>query len=113
MRQFVPVLLVFVVAAIARGAAPHTPSSTQPADVAAALKAAKGIALIEVTAVKEKDDRPSDGNLVATVTFKTIKSTGALSKKEMGKVIGALKQRPEAPLIDFGAVSKLVQAKLP
>jgi uncharacterized protein len=42
-----------------------------------------------------------------------IQSTGAQSKKEMGKVIGALKQRPEAALIDFGAVSKLVQAKLP
>jgi uncharacterized protein YqeY len=42
-----------------------------------------------------------------------IQATGAQSKKEMGKVIGALKQRPEAPLIDFGAVSKLVQAKLP
>lgn len=43
----------------------------------------------------------------------TIAATGATSKKEMGKVIGALKQRPEAPLIDFGAVSKLIQAKLP
>jgi uncharacterized protein len=42
-----------------------------------------------------------------------IAATGATSKKEMGKVIGALKQRPEAPLIDFGAASKLVQAKLP
>ena len=42
-----------------------------------------------------------------------IKETGAQSRKEMGKVIGALKQRPEAPLIDFGVVSKLVQAKLP
>jgi uncharacterized protein len=42
-----------------------------------------------------------------------IKETGAASKKEMGKVIGALKQRPEAALIDFGAVSKIVQAKLP
>jgi hypothetical protein len=42
-----------------------------------------------------------------------IATTGAQSKKEMGKVIGALKQRPEAGLIDFGAVSKLVQAKLP
>ena len=42
-----------------------------------------------------------------------IAATGATSKKEMGKVIGALKQRPEAPLIDFGVVSKLVQAKLP
>ncbi|MBI2515480.1 MAG: GatB/YqeY domain-containing protein [Opitutae bacterium] len=42
-----------------------------------------------------------------------IAATGATSKKEMGKVIGALKQRPEAALIDFGAVSKLIQSKLP
>ena len=42
-----------------------------------------------------------------------IQETGAQSKKDMGKVIGALKKRPEAALIDFGAVSKLVQAKLP
>ncbi len=42
-----------------------------------------------------------------------IAATGATSKKEMGKVIAALKQRPEAPLLDFGAVSKLIQAKLP
>lgn len=42
-----------------------------------------------------------------------IVETGAASKKEMGKVIGALKKHPDAALIDFGAVSKLVQAKLP
>jgi uncharacterized protein YqeY len=42
-----------------------------------------------------------------------IQETGAQSKKEMGKVIGALKKLPEAGLIDFGAVSTLVQAKLP
>jgi len=41
-----------------------------------------------------------------------IAATGATSRKEMGKVIGALKQRPEASLIDFGAASKLIQAKL-
>jgi uncharacterized protein YqeY len=41
-----------------------------------------------------------------------IASTGAQTRKEMGKVIGALKQTPEAPLIDFGQASKLVQAKL-
>ena len=46
------------------------------------------------------------------LVVEVIKETGATTKKEMGKVIGALKQRPEAPLIDFGAVSKLVQAKL-
>jgi uncharacterized protein YqeY len=42
-----------------------------------------------------------------------IKETGAQSKKEMGKVIGALKKHPDAGLIDFGAISKVVQAKLP
>lgn len=50
--------------------------------------------------------------LEAVVT-EVIAQTGAQSKKEMGKVIAALKQRPEAGLIDFGAASKLVQAKLP
>lgn len=50
--------------------------------------------------------------LDALVT-EVIAATGATSKKEMGKVIAALKQRPEAASIDFGAVSKLVQAKLP
>ena len=42
-----------------------------------------------------------------------IAATGAVSKKEMGKVIGVLKQRPEAPLIDFSVVSKILQTKLP
>lgn len=42
-----------------------------------------------------------------------IKESGALSRKEMGKVIGALKKKPEAPLIDFSAASKAIQAKLP
>jgi uncharacterized protein YqeY len=42
-----------------------------------------------------------------------ILSTGAQTRKEMGKVIGALKQTPEAPLIDFSQASRLVQAKLP
>ncbi len=42
-----------------------------------------------------------------------IAETGAQSKKEMGKVIGALKKHPDAGLIDFSQVSKLVQAKLP
>jgi uncharacterized protein YqeY len=42
-----------------------------------------------------------------------ILATGAQTRKEMGKVIGALKQTPEAPLIDFAQASRLVQAKLP
>ena len=50
--------------------------------------------------------------LEALIT-EVIAATGATTKKEMGKVIGALKQRPEAALIDFGAASRLIQAKLP
>ena len=42
-----------------------------------------------------------------------IKETGAASKRDMGRVMGALKQRPEAGQIDFAAASKLIQAKLP
>ncbi len=54
-----------------------------------------------------------DAAKVDTLIAEAIQETGAQSKKDMGKVIGALKKRPEAPLIDFGSVSKLVQAKLP
>jgi uncharacterized protein YqeY len=42
-----------------------------------------------------------------------IAESGATSRKEMGKVIGALKKTPEAPSIDFAAASKVIQAKLP
>jgi uncharacterized protein YqeY len=54
-----------------------------------------------------------DAVRVEALIAEAIQETGAQSKKDMGKVIGALKKRPEAVLIDFGAVSKLVQAKLP
>jgi len=50
---------------------------------------------------------------VEALVDEAIKETGAASKKDMGKVIGALKKHPDAALIDFGAASKLVQAKLP
>jgi uncharacterized protein len=50
---------------------------------------------------------------VDALIAEAIQETGAQSKKDMGKVIGALKKRPEAALMDFGAVSKAVQAKLP
>lgn len=54
-----------------------------------------------------------DAAKVDALIAEAIAETGAQSKKDMGKVIGALKKRPEAGLIDFGSVSKLVQAKLP
>ena len=54
-----------------------------------------------------------DSAKLEALVAEAIQSTGAASKKEMGKVIGALKKHPEASLIDFSAVSKIVQAKLP
>jgi uncharacterized protein len=54
-----------------------------------------------------------DAAQVEALINAAIQETGAQSKKDMGKVIGALKRRPEAGVLDFGAVSKAVQAKLP
>ena len=54
-----------------------------------------------------------EGVQLDALVSEAIKETGAASRKEMGKVIGALKKRPDAGLIDFAAASKLVQAKLP
>ena len=54
-----------------------------------------------------------DGARLEALIAAAIAETGAQSKKEMGKVIGALKKHPDAGLIDFGAASRLVQAKLP
>jgi uncharacterized protein YqeY len=54
-----------------------------------------------------------DGAKLDALIAEAIGETGAQSKKDMGKVIGALKKRPEAGQIDFAAASKLIQAKLP
>ena len=54
-----------------------------------------------------------DGARLEAMIAEAIRESGAQSRKEMGKVIGALKMAPEAALIDFGAASKLIQARLP
>lgn len=53
-----------------------------------------------------------EGAQLEALITTALQQTGAQSKKEMGKVIGALKQLPEAGRIDFGTVSKLLQTKL-
>ena len=64
--------------------------------------------------ILEKYLPPSlDAARIDALIADAIQETGAQSKKDMGKVIAALKKRPEASLLDFGAVSKQVQAKLP
>lgn len=54
-----------------------------------------------------------DATQLAAAVDEAIRTTGAASKKEMGKVMAALKQRSDAGLIDFGAASKVIQSKLP
>jgi uncharacterized protein YqeY len=54
-----------------------------------------------------------DAARLEALVAEAIRESGAQSRKEMGKVIGALKGKPEAPLIDFAAASKLIQSKLP
>jgi uncharacterized protein YqeY len=54
-----------------------------------------------------------EGAQLDALIAEAIQESGAQTRKEMGKVIGALKRRPEAALIDFSAASKLIQAKLP
>jgi uncharacterized protein YqeY len=66
----------------------------------------------EISVLEKYLPKGLDPAKLEALVNEVIKETGATTKKEMGKVIAALKQRPEAGLIDFGAASKLVQAKL-
>jgi len=54
-----------------------------------------------------------DATKLEALVAEAIRESGAASRKEMGKVIGALKKLPEAALIDFAAASKFIQSKLP
>ena len=67
---------------------------------------------IEIALLEKYLPKAFDPTKLEELVVEAIAATGAQSKKDIGKVIGALKQRPEAPLLDFGAVSKLVQSKL-
>lgn len=68
---------------------------------------------VEIRVLEKYLPKGLDAAKIDALIADAIRDTGAQSKKDMGKVIGALKKLPEAGLIDFGAVSKAVQAKLP
>ncbi|MBI5691193.1 MAG: GatB/YqeY domain-containing protein [Verrucomicrobia bacterium] len=53
-----------------------------------------------------------DAAQLEALVVAAIQETGAQTRKDLGRVIAALKQRPDAGLIDFGAVSRLVQSRL-
>jgi hypothetical protein len=67
----------------------------------------------EIRLLEKSLPRGIDGPRLDTLIAEAIQESGAVSRKEMGKVIGVLKKRPEAALIDFSAASKLIQARLP
>lgn len=66
----------------------------------------------EIRILEKYLPRGLDPAQTESLVNESIRETGAQTKKEMGKVMAALKQRPEAGLLDFGAVSKLLQSKL-
>lgn len=67
----------------------------------------------EIALLEKYLPRQIDGARLEALIADAIRESGAQSRKEMGKVVGLLKQKPEAGMIDFGAASKLIQAKLP
>jgi uncharacterized protein YqeY len=67
----------------------------------------------EIRVLEKYLPRGLDAARVDALVVAAIQETGAQTKKDMGKVIGALKKHPDAGLIDFSAVSKIVQSKLP
>lgn len=68
--------------------------------------------LVEIKLLEKYLPQGLDAAKVEALINEAIAETGAKTPKEMGKVIGALKKRPEASLIDFAVVSKLLQGKL-
>jgi uncharacterized protein len=67
----------------------------------------------EILILEKYLPRGIEGPQLEALVDAAIKESGAQSRKEMGKVIGALKKSPEAALIDFSAASKVIQARLP
>ncbi|HZZ56494.1 MAG TPA: GatB/YqeY domain-containing protein [Opitutaceae bacterium] len=67
----------------------------------------------EIRLLEKYLPRQLDAAKLDELIAEAIRETGAQTKKDMGKVIGALKKRPEAGLIDFAAASKAIGAKLP
>jgi uncharacterized protein YqeY len=67
----------------------------------------------EIRILEKYLPRGLDEAKLGAIIDEAIRETGAAARKDMGKVMGALKKHAEAALIDFGVVSKLIQAKLP
>ena len=67
---------------------------------------------IEIAVIEGYLPAQIDGPKLEAIVGDAVAQTGATSKRDMGKVMAALKQHPDAGQIDFSAVSKLLQSKL-
>lgn len=67
---------------------------------------------VEIAVIEGYLPAQIDRAKLEAIVVEVIAATGATTKRDMGKVMGALKQRADAGQLDFGAVSKLLQAKL-
>lgn len=52
------------------------------------------------------------GEALDAIVTEAIQSSGATSKKDMGKVMGKLKQHPDSERMNFGQANKIIQSKL-
>jgi uncharacterized protein YqeY len=68
---------------------------------------------VEIRILEKYLPKQMDAGKLDELITAAIRDSGASSKKDMGKVIGALKKHPDAGLIDFAAASKAIGAKLP
>jgi uncharacterized protein YqeY len=118
-------------AAIQRGAMDQSKPIDDPLVIATLRKAVKNLAdaivdfekggradlvaanQAEIRLLEKYLPKGIDPARLEALIAEAIQESGAQSRKEMGKVIGALKKKPEAPLIDFSAASKAIQARLP
>ncbi len=66
----------------------------------------------EITVLSKYLPQGIEGEKLEALIVAAIAESGATSRREMGKVMGVLKTLPEVELIDFGAASKSIQAKL-
>lgn len=67
----------------------------------------------EIKLLEKYLPRALDSGRLEALVAAAIQETGAQSKKDMGRVIGILKKHPDAAQMDFAAVSRMVQARLP
>ena len=67
----------------------------------------------EITLLQKYLPQSLDPARLDALVDEAIRESGAQSRKEMGKVVGVLKRKPDAGQIDFADASRRIQAKLP